>query len=408
MPLQLPTPLLISDSASPLSSHRGAANVALAAVVAIAVLVLARWLFDVAAPDGLAPAGARMKANVAIAFLFAAASLTMVARRGASSVVLGGMTALIGALTLLQFLSGSNIGLDELAVHDHSHAFNQSPGRMAPFTAWSFVVLGLGLALARVRRAQGWVKACALQIAIFGLICVSGHLWGAVESTNESWGPPVSLWTAAGFLLMAFALWRKVSRKARPRNPATGTRGRPVFIASLAIGIVVISAGFAYRSIAQFATGHTVDPVKMLVSLLVTFGFALLALIWLAVTIRAEVRRNALMARKVSRANAKLEDRVQRRTAELHRYSDRLQSMAHSLAHDLRQPLITAGCHAELLGSKLKAGSASHLLVHYEKIDQSLREIDRINDQILRFAATGDAQAAPSAGRILSPEAVAP
>jgi uncharacterized membrane protein YciS (DUF1049 family) len=381
---------------------------ALAAVVAIAVVVLARWLFGDAAAGGSAPEGSRMKANVAIGFLLAVASLVLVARRGTASAVLGGVTALIGALTLLQYLSGSNLGLDELAIRDHSHAFNQSPGRMAPFTAWAFVVLGLGLALVRVRRAQGWVKACALQIAAFGLICVSGHLWGAVESTNRLWTPPVSLGTATGFLLIAFALWRKVSRRTgRPPSLAVGTRRRPVFVATLAIVIVAISAGFAYRSIAQFATGQTIDPIKMLVSLMVTFGFSLLALIWLAVTIRAEVRRNAMMARKVSRANAKLEVRVQKRTAELHRYSDRLQSMAHSLAHDLRQPLITAGCHAELLGSKLKAGGTSDLVVHYEKIDLALRDIDRINDQILRFAATGDAQAAPAA-RALSPSAAAP
>ncbi len=379
---------------------------AAAAVVAISVLVLARWLLDIAGPDATTPAGG-MKANVAIAFLLAAGSLAKISRHRKCSVVLGGMTALIGALTLIQFLSGSNIGLDEFAVRDSSHAFNQSPGRMAPFTAWSLVVLGSGLALAHVRRARGWVKACALQIAAFGLICVSGHLWGAVDSTGKLWAPPVSLWTATAFLLMAFALWRKVARKTvRREGPAMDARGRPVFIASLAIGIVVISAGFAYRSIAQFATGHAMDPVRMLVSLLVTFGFSLLALIWLAVTIRAEVRRNALMARKVNRANAKLEGRVQRRTAELHRYSDRLQSMAHSLAHDLRQPLITAGCHAELLGSKLKGGSTSDLLVHYEKIDLALRDIDRINDQILGFAAA-DAQVALSA-RALSSPAIAP
>lgn len=92
-------------------------------------------------------------------------------------------------------------------------------------------------------------------------------------------------------------------------------------------------------------------------------------------------RRQAI--EKVAQLNAELEAQVLRRTLELQRTTSDLQALSYSLAHDLRQPLISIGGYGSLLRQHVSSDKAQRLL---ERISFSIRQIDVRANALLYFA----------------------
>src|SRR5689334_18937645 len=89
-----------------------------------------------------------MKYNSALCFALCgagAAVLTGRDSRWASSA--GAVAAIVGLLTLLEYIVGVNLRLDELFMHDYVLEGTVDPGRMSPLTAACFVSMGLGIAV---------------------------------------------------------------------------------------------------------------------------------------------------------------------------------------------------------------------------------------------------------------------
>lgn len=86
--------------------------------------------------------------------MLAAAALLIVsvAQSGRYSVIrylLAAAVFLIGLLTLSQYLFGWDLHVDQWLFRDSANAYNIAPGRMSPFSTWTFVMLGMGLAALR-------------------------------------------------------------------------------------------------------------------------------------------------------------------------------------------------------------------------------------------------------------------
>src|SRR3989442_13418164 len=119
-------------------------------VAALGVAVLVGWVFDVQTLKSVAPGLATMKANTAIALALAGVALALLAqsplepRRRRAAQVLSGAVALVGLLTLGEYLTGRSFGIAELVFTDPpGDAAFGLPGRMAINTALAFVLLGL-------------------------------------------------------------------------------------------------------------------------------------------------------------------------------------------------------------------------------------------------------------------------
>ena len=122
------------------------------------VSVLAGWAFDITLFKSISPNWVSMKANTAVCFvlsgiaLFLAlappASATLRQRIGLSRLgrACGGLSGLIAALTLSEYIFAWNSGIDQWLFLDAVGAAGTShPGRMAPPTAVRFLLLFLAL-----------------------------------------------------------------------------------------------------------------------------------------------------------------------------------------------------------------------------------------------------------------------
>jgi uncharacterized membrane protein len=120
-------------------------------VLLIAVLVLAGWLLDKPLLKSVLPGQVAIKVNTAIGFALAALALWLLEDRTAASwrrrVVLGCalVVAALGAVSVAEYLLGTNLGLDQLFFREPAGALGTShPGRMATVDGGELCVAGNG------------------------------------------------------------------------------------------------------------------------------------------------------------------------------------------------------------------------------------------------------------------------
>lgn len=283
-------------------------------VMAGGCAVLIGWVLNVGWLKQPLPAGVSMKINTALAFILAGTSLRSATNRPLVARTLGFLVALIGLLTLAEYVFGWDLGIDELILLDETAAAPPS-GRMAPATAFCLAALGLALG---VPRGRAWIAHVSALAAMFvSSVAVLGYLYH-VEALYQE----VSSYTAMAFhnavLIVVLAigvLWR---------DPPAGV-------------MAVIRAddlgGFASRRLLRIAI-----PLPVLLGWLtvegqranfygVEFGTALLVV--LTIGVMASVIRSVATTigsidsarQEASRAlvtlNATLEERVAHQTATL-------------------------------------------------------------------------------------------
>lgn len=176
-------------------------------VIATGALALVGWAYDLPVLTSILPGLSSMKANTAVAFLLCGLSLwlsegsPLQRRAGAlcATVVAG-----ISLATLTEYLTGWDLGIDELLVRDHITHWPSVPGRMGSNTATCFGLVAA--ALARMRPGadrRPWIReACALAAAIIALTAVIGYAYSAISLTGISFQTQMALHTALAFLVL--------------------------------------------------------------------------------------------------------------------------------------------------------------------------------------------------------------
>lgn len=99
--------------------------------------------------------------------------------------------------------------------------------------------------------------------------------------------------------------------------------------------------------------------------------------------LRLLIGREKAAQKEIIQLNADLERRVQARTTELERTTADLQALSYSLAHDLRQPLISMSGYSHLLLQQVQGDKARH---YVERIALGIRQINVRADALLYFA----------------------
>lgn len=128
---------------------------------------------------------ATMKVNVAIAAILAAISLLTLRREsvlGILSAVCAAASACVGLVTLAEYaLGAAQTGFDEAFVRDLDPGQGLVPGRMAPASALSFVLIGAALFLARRNTRHRMAQFVSFPAAVIVILSLAGYFYGSTE-----------------------------------------------------------------------------------------------------------------------------------------------------------------------------------------------------------------------------------
>ena len=174
-------------------------------------VMLAGWVFDIELLKWAPQSMVRMKANAAFAFLLSGFSLWFSAPGEESSTwgkerigqALAFLVALLGLLTLSEYVFGWDLGIDQLLAREAPGAFKtSSPGRMAPNAALNFLFLGGALLALEVRRGEWIVSILALAAAAVAMLALMGYAYGEDSLTGFVSYTHIAIHTAVAFVVL--------------------------------------------------------------------------------------------------------------------------------------------------------------------------------------------------------------
>ena len=243
----------------------------------IGLLVLSGWIFNAPELTALFPNVPSMKANTAFSFLLLAGTLHFAARgrHPRLQAVLALAAVSIGGLTIFEYLTGHSLGIDQLAFRDEA---GPSPGRMSPFTALSFVLLGTAMA-----PFPRWIAAAreglALSVMVISIFAMVGYLYGlpALYGAVSIDFAPMALNTAAAFFLLAIGFLTVPREDGIVRIFRGGSIAAMVarFLVPVSIVVPIFLGGVFMHN--RFSMGHL--PLAMALSA-VSNMLLLVALTW--------------------------------------------------------------------------------------------------------------------------------
>lgn len=200
------------------------AVVAACAVAAIGVVVMLGWHSQQLRVVQLYVSFVPMQYNAALAFVLIGGALCGVfSQRRWLALTAAGSVITLGTLTLLQYVLGISLGIDQWLMDDSLIVGALHPGRMAPNTAVCFVLSGVAIVRTSTGTSSGSSATAAIIAAIvfsLALVAFVGYLMAM--PTAYGWGQltRMALHTAVAFLLASSALVAWHWQLAEQRLPA--------------------------------------------------------------------------------------------------------------------------------------------------------------------------------------------
>lgn len=194
---------------------RKVSGIASAWVIFVGGLVLVGWAADIAVLKSIAPQWVTMKPNTALCFVLAGVALWLLrsadgpARRRLAGRVAAAALVVFAGLTVLQNLTGTDFGIDELLFRDRQEPrLGTYPGRMSPATAVNFILVGLVLLGLdwRTRNQQRPALALAFAAGAIGLLAFTGYLYGVKSLYAFTPFSSMAVHTAFGFMVLSIGL----------------------------------------------------------------------------------------------------------------------------------------------------------------------------------------------------------
>ena len=109
---------------------------------------------------------------------------------------------LLGLLNLVEYASGSNLGIDEALFRDTGGLTSAFPGRMAVLTAVSFVALAAALLTLDLRRATWVSDGLALLPGVLAMVSLTGYAFGMGSLQSIGVYKGMAIHTAMAFLIL--------------------------------------------------------------------------------------------------------------------------------------------------------------------------------------------------------------
>lgn len=214
-------------------------------VVLVAVLVMVGWHFDIGILKTLIPGYVTMRFNTAVAlFFFGSCQLALgVSRYGKTKQVSFSFLMLamsIGILTLIQYVFHVNFGIDEFFYLDADGGVSgYPPGRLAPVTAISFILLGLSVFFAFFK-SQPWYRLSQILLVVTTLIpfqALVGYVLGIQTSFGLASHSRMAIHTAVGLIFLSVGflslMYRRGYMPVLLSSSAAGVTARRLLVAAI-------------------------------------------------------------------------------------------------------------------------------------------------------------------------------
>ncbi len=199
-----------------LATARATARVTALGAALVALVSLIGWFSDTDELKSVLPGTeVSMKVNTAVALVLLAFSVWVIAHERArpravtASRAASALATLIGALTLLEYVAGVNLGIDELLFDDDTAGTQTgTPGRMGPNTAVALTLGGAGALCASAPRIPAWVAQIpALAVGALGMLRLYGAAYEVPQLERFGAYTGMALHTAIALVLLATALF---------------------------------------------------------------------------------------------------------------------------------------------------------------------------------------------------------
>ena len=183
-------------------------------LVLLGSAVLIGWVFMIERLKCVIPGLVAMNPMTAIGFIVAGISLhfvscdpTVTPRRKKLARATAVFVLLTGAFKMMSILFGIDIGLDQWLFDRELAAAggNARPNRMAPNTAFNFLVTGAALLLldTKTRRGHRLSEMLSVLSIVSATLAVIGYLYHVIAFYELGHFTPMAVHTAAGFLLLS-------------------------------------------------------------------------------------------------------------------------------------------------------------------------------------------------------------
>ena len=179
----------------------------------IGVFALMGWIFNIVMLKSVLPGYVTMKANAALCFILTGLSLYLTAngdknnKTRLAADVCAILAAVIGFITLSEYLFGWNLGIDELVFKEPQGAAGTSHlGRMSPMTAFNFLALGVSLLLLDGSWRTRISQYLSLTATLIALTAFLGYAYGVPSLYGVASGTEMAVHTAMAFCILSIGI----------------------------------------------------------------------------------------------------------------------------------------------------------------------------------------------------------
>jgi len=274
-------------------------------VLIISSLALAGWFSGNEYLKTFSPGSVSMKFNTAVSFLLIGLSMFSLInnqRKVFMDRILDFMiyTALaIGVVTVLQYILGVSLYIDELIIKDIPNAAHtSSPGRMSIYTAGGFILCSTALILYKKGEEKFIIVAQVLSVFLFllSLLPLLGYLYGSSELYSMSGITKMALNTSVSFFILSIGLiFMRPSRgilEITTYDTIGGHLARRLIPLSLLISVFPIWVSLIFNKNSHLST---ITVIYIGTILLIVF---LIVFIWRFLLSLNIMERNRAMAQK--------------------------------------------------------------------------------------------------------------
>ena len=375
----------------------------------VGTVVLIAWLLDISALKELRPGLPTMKANTALGFILAGATLVLVGRPHQSPLtrraaqVGAGLVTLLGGLSLAQYVFQVDLGIDQLLARDFNtvEGFGY-PGRMPPNSALCFILVGVALLTLEVRtRLVGWpAQYLAAFSGLIALVGFVGYVYGLREFTGLTRYAQMAVHTTVCFLLLSTGLFLarpdRGFMKVVTHSGLGGVLARWLLVPAFVLPIILCGLVLVGHRAGLYALPFAVALIAA--GNVMTFA----GLVWGAAfaldrmearRLRAEEERIGLVSREqAARAEAAAQQRERSRAEaaelEARRAVRTREEVLAVVSHDLKNPLGSIALSTQLLRRLIPPGEeGERMRNHARTIERSVERMDRLIRDLLDMAS---------------------